>query len=57
VSDKKIMVWRDNRWVEADLIVMPPHMNHKPEECDRCNAELHELLSQLRPMRRVDGEK
>jgi hypothetical protein len=58
VSETKIVIWRDNRWVESDIDVMPRHSHGKPEACDRCNAELHRALSQLRPMRRrKDGDE
>lgn len=42
---KTIMLFRNGRWVESDLKELPPHThshtNGKPDECDRCNAELY----------------
>jgi len=54
---EKIMVWRNNRWVESDTSIMPEHSHGNAEECDRCNAELYLELSQLRPMRRREDGK
>jgi hypothetical protein len=39
--NREIMLWRDSRWVRSDLKQLPPHNHGKPEECDRCNAELY----------------
>lgn len=38
---KDIMLWRNNKWVKSTLKELPPHSHGKPEECDRCNAELY----------------
>ena len=42
---KTIMLFRNGRWIESDLKELPPHThsytNGKPDECDRCNAELY----------------
>jgi hypothetical protein len=38
---KKIMLFRNNQWVQSDLKELPPHVHGKPEECDRCNAEMY----------------
>ncbi len=35
------MLWRNGKWVKSTLKELPPHSHGKPEECDRCNAELY----------------
>ena len=38
---KDIMLWRNGKWVKSTMKELPPHSQGKPEECDRCNAELY----------------
>lgn len=37
----KVMIWRNNAWVDSGLDVLPPHDEGKPEDCDHCNALLY----------------
>lgn len=53
-----IMVWRNGQWLKSNLTELPPHSHGKPEECDRCNAELYwdlqRTAAQLRKTRPME---
>lgn len=43
----EIMVWRNNAWVKQTVEQMPEHSTGRPEECDRCMAELYADLQRF----------
>lgn len=43
----EIMVWRNNAWVKQTVEEMPAHSTGRPEECDRCMAELYADLQRF----------
>jgi hypothetical protein len=44
---KNIMLFRNGQWVQSNLKELPPHAHGKPEECDRCNAEMYWDLERI----------
>lgn len=48
---RDIMLWRNGKWVKSTMTELPPHSG-KPEDCDRCNAELYWDLERRAPPRK-----